>query len=109
MRTAEKNNRNMGLILETFERRLEFLTNNEQAECPVCFERFVPGTEHAAETLSCCHKVCKECWAHWSALMRPPFCPLCRHDDFLGVVMGRASGVVMDRSDNTSTVRRSQM
>lgn len=90
MRAAEKNNRTMAAILESFEKKLEFLAQNDQAECPICFEDFVMGTEHAAETLSCCHKVCKECWAHWVTVMKPPFCPLCRHDEFLGVVMTRA-------------------
>lgn len=90
MRAAEKNNRSMAGILESFEKRLEFLAQNDQTECPVCLEAFSPGTRHAAETLGCCHKVCKECWEHWVQVAHPPFCPLCRNEEFLGVVMGRA-------------------
>jgi len=87
MRQAEKNNLQMARILDSFEKKLEFLASNDQSECPVCMESFGEGGVHAPETLSCCHKVCKECWENWTAVCGgKPFCPLCRHEDFLGCV-----------------------
>merc|ERR1712232_678450 len=70
MRQAERNNLKMAGILEGF-----------SAE-----------GEHAPETLGCCHKVCKDCWSSWSSVMGGrPFCPLCRHDEFLGAVAARVT------------------
>lgn len=93
MRQAERNNLKMAGILENFEKTLEFLAANDQDECPVCLEAFTEDGVHVPETLSCCHKVCKECWDNWSTVMRGrPFCPLCRHDEFLGAVAARVSG-----------------
>lgn len=84
MRQAERNNFFMAKILENFEKKLAFLARNDQLECPVCLESFLHAGPRAAETLGCCHKVCHECWDHWSAITRGrPFCPLCRRDDFL--------------------------
>jgi len=92
MKQAIKNNKNMGSILTQFEQKLEFLRNNAQADCPICLEAF--GTEeHIPKTLGCCHKVCNTCWAHWGEVMRGnAFCPLCRHDEFLGEIALRAQG-----------------
>lgn len=90
MRQAERNNLHMASILDGFEKKLEFLASNDQSECPVCLENFEEGGIHAAETLGCCHKVCKDCWTNWSTVMHGrPFCPLCRHEDFLGAIAGR--------------------
>jgi hypothetical protein len=90
MRQAERNNLRMAKILDGFEKKLEFLASNDQNECPVCLERFEDGGAHAAETLGCCHKVCKECWTNWSTVMSGrPFCPLCRHEEFLGAIASR--------------------
>jgi len=90
MRQAERNNLNMASILDGFEKKLEFLASNDQSECPVCLECFEDGGVHAAETLSCCHKVCKDCWKNWSTVMHSrPFCPLCRHEEFLGALAER--------------------
>eukprot|EP00441_Pelagodinium_beii_P042153 CAMPEP_0197641144 /NCGR_PEP_ID=MMETSP1338-20131121/15191_1 /TAXON_ID=43686 ORGANISM="Pelagodinium beii, Strain RCC1491" /NCGR_SAMPLE_ID=MMETSP1338 /ASSEMBLY_ACC=CAM_ASM_000754 /LENGTH=343 /DNA_ID=CAMNT_0043214069 /DNA_START=46 /DNA_END=1074 /DNA_ORIENTATION=- len=87
MRKAERNNLKMAGILENFEKRLEFLASNDQAECPICLEAFQAQGAHSSETLSCCHKVCKDCWETWSSVTRGrPFCPLCRNEDFLGVI-----------------------
>jgi len=91
MRKAERNNLSMARILENFEKKLAFLANNDQQECPVCLEKFETG-DKAPETLGCCHKVCKECWESWTQVMGGrPFCPLCRHDEFLGAVAARLS------------------
>jgi len=93
MRQAERNNLKMAAILDSFEKKLEFLASNDQAECPVCLESFKDDGPHVPETLSCCHKVCKDCWENWSAVMHGrPFCPLCRHDEFLGAVAARVPG-----------------
>mmetsp|Transcript_32586 Transcript_32586/g.74466 ORF Transcript_32586/g.74466 Transcript_32586/m.74466 type:complete len:359 (+) Transcript_32586:81-1157(+) len=90
MRKAQGNNGVMAGILERFEKRLQFLANNNQKECPVCLEDFADSGDHAAETLSCCHKVCKSCWLHWSQVSQGrPFCPLCRHDEFLDALAAR--------------------
>jgi len=87
MRQAERNNLHMASILDGFEKKLEFLASNDQNECPVCLEDFADTGAHAPETLSCCHKVCKDCWTNWSAVMHSrPFCPLCRHEEFLGAL-----------------------
>eukprot|EP00440_Ansanella_granifera_P070332 gb/GFBE01076311.1/.p1 GENE.gb/GFBE01076311.1/~~gb/GFBE01076311.1/.p1 ORF type:complete len:343 (+),score=96.08 gb/GFBE01076311.1/:1-1029(+) len=92
MRQAERNNLKMAGILDGFEKKLEFLAANDQTECPVCLDKFQESGAHAAETLGCCHKVCKECWDSWSSVMHGrPFCPLCRHDEFLGTVAARVS------------------
>lgn len=94
MRVAERNNRTMAGILEDFERKLELLAKNDQTECPVCLEAFTEaGGPHAVEILSCCHKICRECWENWKQVTRgQPFCPLCRHDEFLGVVASHVHG-----------------
>jgi len=95
MRQAERNNTKMASILDGFEKKLEFLASNDQNECPVCLEAFEEDGARAPETLSCCHKVCKDCWEHWSAANHGrPFCPLCRHDEFLGAVAAQAVGGV---------------
>jgi len=93
MRQADRNNALMASILDSFEKKLELLASSSQAECPICLEDFSElGGVRAPETLSCCHKVCKECWGNWSTVMHGrPFCPLCRHDEFLGEVATRAA------------------
>jgi len=91
MKKAERNNVSMARILDSFEKKLAFLAKNDQEECPVCLDKFESG-DKAPETLGCCHKVCKECWESWSQVMGGrPFCPLCRHDEFLGAVASRLS------------------
>jgi hypothetical protein len=100
MRKAVQNNLNMAGVLDLFEKKLEFLRSNEQAECPVCLEPFGDG-EHAPETLSCCHKVCRDCWHNWSSVMHGrPFCPLCRHEEFLGAVVARVEGRAVPAPDS---------
>jgi len=92
MQKAQKNNLTMAKILEGFEATLKFLLQNDQQECPVCLESFEQNGPHSPETLSCCHKVCTDCWAHWKAAMHGrPFCPLCRNDEFLGAVAQQVS------------------
>jgi hypothetical protein len=93
MRQAERNNMTMVKTLDGFEKKLAFLAANEQLECPVCFDDFQGIGARVPETLACCHKVCGQCWANWSSVMHGrPFCPLCRHEDFLGAVTARVTG-----------------
>merc|ERR1711865_56032 len=90
MRQAERNNMKMASILDAFDKKLKFLAQDDQLECPVCLDSF-DNDAKAAETLGCCHKVCKECWHNWARVMHGrPFCPFCRHEEFMGVVAGRA-------------------
>jgi hypothetical protein len=105
MRQAEKNNLKMAGILDGFDKKLKFLAQNDQADCPICLEPFQEGDAKAAETLGCCHKVCRECWQNWSKIMRGrPFCPFCRHEDFLGAVAARASAPIDSDSGSDSDV-----
>lgn len=107
MRQAERNNLKMAGILEVFDKKLKFLAENDQAECPVCLESFGSG-EHAPETLGCCHKVCKECWHQWSKVVRGrAFCPLCRNEEFLGAVAARASRPGPVEGDSASSIASS--
>jgi len=103
MSKAERNNFKMAGILDGFEKKLEFLAANNQSECPVCLEDFSAEGERAPETLGCCHKVCTSCWDHWSSVMHGrPFCPLCRHEAFLGAVAARVSGAPAPLSESDS-------
>jgi len=88
MRQAERNNLRMASILDGFDKKLQFLASSDQAECPVCLEAFNDDAGRTVETLGCCHKVCKQCWDHWSTMSSGrPFCPLCRHEDFLDEIV----------------------
>merc|ERR1719442_92277 len=92
MRQAERNNFHLAKMLSDFEQKLAFLAKNDQPECPVCLERFSDAGPRVAETLGCCHKVCHECWDHWTAITSGrPFCPLCRRDEFLVTVSAAAA------------------
>lgn len=92
MRQAGANNQTMAEVLDSFEKKLEFLAKSEQAECPICLDSF--SDESPAETLSCCHRVCRTCWAHWTSVMHGhPFCPLCRNDEFIHALSQRAGAL----------------
>jgi len=94
MHKSEQNNLKMASILDGFEKKLAFLAASDQSECPVCLESFALVGPRVAQTLGCCHKVCKECWGHWCvATHGRPFCPLCKNEEFLGTVARRMSGV----------------
>jgi len=88
MNQASQNNSTMASVFRSFEKKLEFLANQSETDCPVCFETFEESGPHVAQTLGCCHKVCQECWQHWTQVMNGhPFCPLCKHDDFVNVLV----------------------
>lgn len=79
---VEKNNVMLDRILKGIETKVELLA--KQDDCPICLENL----DNSPAILGCCHKVCSECWAHWSAMQGSnAFCPLCKHNDFLGCVM----------------------
>lgn len=84
MRKAERNNAGMANILDAFEKKMAFLAERTQTECPVCMEPFAAEGPQAALILGCCHKVCCECWGQWTSTTHgTPFCPVCRHEEFL--------------------------
>lgn len=92
MKQAARNNQSMANILTDFQQRLKYLASNTQSECPICIEPFTESGPRAPETLGCCHKVCKECWENWSSVMQGrPFCPLCKHTDFISRVAAGAA------------------
>merc|ERR1712093_578117 len=84
-RRCHGNNAKLERVLANIKTKLDLLSRQE--ECPVCFE---PFTSRTFTTLSCCHKVCTECWQHWVQMRggRNAPCPLCRNDEFLGSVGG---------------------
>ena len=86
---AVKNHRLLDGVLTGIQRKLELLAS--QTDCPVCFEPFAEESRPAV-ALSCAHKVCGECWEHWSAMAHGSvvLCPLCRHEEFLEQVMRAA-------------------
>lgn len=88
---ASSNSAMIERILASTRTKLELLST--QTECPVCLEPFDNGEQqHGPTTLGCAHKVCHDCWTHWSALKgQHAFCPLCRFDDFLSHVLDEAS------------------
>eukprot|EP00656_Telonema_subtile_P013451 TRINITY_DN16833_c0_g1_i1.p2 TRINITY_DN16833_c0_g1~~TRINITY_DN16833_c0_g1_i1.p2 ORF type:complete len:243 (+),score=79.20 TRINITY_DN16833_c0_g1_i1:248-976(+) len=82
---AGANNGMIGRVLANIKTKLELLA--DQPECPICLEALDTQEEPPA-VLGCCHKVCAECWAHWQEMQgEQAFCPLCRHDEFLGNFM----------------------
>lgn len=92
MKQASNNNGIMGRVLKDFERKLEFLARDAQSDCPICLESFTD--DRPAETLGCCHGVCRACWQHWAAVRHGhPFCPLCRQNEFLHILATEAGDV----------------
>jgi len=100
---AERNNVKMAGILDEFDKKLKFLAQSDQAECPICLDA-IGADAKPAETLGCCHKVCKECWDNWTKVTRRrPFCPLCRHEDFIGAVTARATEPAHDSDSDVDS------
>ena len=92
---VEKNEGAISRVMRDVQAKLELLA--AQADCPICLEPLGAAAggdagARAATTLGCAHRVCKDCWRHWSATCRQahkaPYCPLCRQDEFIGDVMG---------------------
>jgi len=88
-RKAGSNCKLMGQTLATIKSRLELLGRED--DCPICMEK-IDACGEAPHVFGCCHKVCGECWEHWSEMNRGrTFCPLCRHEEFVGDLLRRAS------------------
>eukprot|EP00760_Papus_ankaliazontas_P038965 PhM_4_TR9444/c1_g1_i1/m.59878 len=70
--------------------KAELASTNAQPECPICLEVWGEGGEVVPLLLGCCHRVCQPCWVQWTEVQaaagNTPFCPLCRHAEFLDVV-----------------------
>jgi len=78
---AGKNNTIIGRVLQEIKTKLELLTRED--DCPICLETL--GGDVPVKVLDCCHKVCHDCWDHWTRMNDGhAWCPLCRHDEFLG-------------------------
>jgi len=89
-RKAGTNCAMIGRNLAMIKSRLELLS--QQNDCPVCLEELDTCCEEPY-IFGCCHKVCGECWRHWSEMRGGAFCPLCRNEEFLGDMMQRASAL----------------
>jgi hypothetical protein len=77
-----KNNSMLGDVLKGIQTKLDLLSRQE--DCPICLEEL----DEDPAVLGCCHKTCSECWANWKMMQGDnAFCPLCKHNDFLGTVM----------------------
>lgn len=87
MKKAAQNHATLAGLIREIECKIALIA--EPADCPCCLEALQllptdPGKP--CKLLSCCHKVCADCWVEWSAICRPPICPLCRTVDFLATI-----------------------
>jgi hypothetical protein len=81
IKVANKNNLSMIALLKTIQTKLELVARED--DCPICLEGKPDMT-----TLTCCHKVCVDCWDEWQLLQgRNAFCPLCKEKDFIQAVL----------------------
>jgi hypothetical protein len=81
IKQANKNNLSMISLLKTIQTKLELVARED--DCPICLEGKPDMT-----TLTCCHKVCVDCWDEWQVLQgRNAFCPLCKEKDFIQAVL----------------------
>lgn len=77
---ADRNQKDISECLRQMKTKLQLLADAD-GECPICLEEFnLDGVR--VVTLGCCHRVCSVCWEHWHRV-GTPFCPLCRHRDFV--------------------------
>eukprot|EP01041_Mallomonas_annulata_P004644 gene4644-9215_t len=76
---ANENSKRINTVLDKFKNRLDLLSR-ELCDCPFCLE---PLIEDTVCTLSCCHRVCNDCWENWVQIKgNAAFCPLCMHTEF---------------------------
>mmetsp|Transcript_4934 Transcript_4934/g.7532 ORF Transcript_4934/g.7532 Transcript_4934/m.7532 type:complete len:355 (+) Transcript_4934:58-1122(+) len=88
---ASDNSRRISHILGSLRHRLEMLGSQEDlGECPFCLDEMTSMGASRTTVLGCCHRVCTECWEHWSGMRapHPAFCPLCRHEEFVVELLG---------------------
>jgi hypothetical protein len=86
---VNENNKLIGKILANLRTRLEMLSSEEDlGECPFCLDDLTSMAKdpegNKTMVLTCCHRVCRECWENWVEIKGPTaFCPLCRHEEFV--------------------------
>jgi hypothetical protein len=102
---AHRNSGQLEALLEEIKRKLGLLIEEEgeEQECPICLGILGEGIsgdgstgDDTVTTLSCCHKMCTECWTNWERVNHGrAFCPLCREGDFDNVVETGGPGHVV--------------
>lgn len=89
---VNSNNIMITRVLAKLRSRLEIISQ-ELGNCPCCLELMTEGT---FMTLGCCHRVCNDCWSQWKKLKEDmgavPFCPLCKHEEFVQDLMETFAG-----------------
>ncbi len=81
---ADENAKAISRVLALVKTRLELLAM-DGGECPCCFDALNPLN---VTTLSCCHKICTDCWENWAAMKgHNVFCPLCNQRAFVDEVI----------------------
>lgn len=85
-RKVKENGDKINAVLRSIRTKLDLLS--KQDECPMCLEQF-DAINAVPVYLSCCHAVCKDCWAHWKEVSHRAFCPLCRNVEFCEHVVTR--------------------
>lgn len=84
-RKANDNSKAIGQTLAKLRSRLELLSREDLGDCPFCLDAM---NVDASTVLGCCHRVCTDCWTHWSALKgNRAFCPLCKHEEFVQEIL----------------------
>lgn len=91
---VNENNKLIGNILSNLRKRLEMMnTEGDLGECPFCLENMTEmvkiGGSSKTLILTCCHRVCSDCWENWVEIKgnHGVFCPLCRHEQFVEEVL----------------------
>jgi hypothetical protein len=83
LKKANENSASISQVLASLRARLDMLAQ-APGECPICLEMI--HTDKCT-ILSCAHKVCSDCWDHYSSMMARDHhqlvCPLCRHEEFV--------------------------
>lgn len=83
---AYANGRLLSALTREIHTKVELL--GQLGDCPICLDPMDTLTR-PAQTLPCCHKVCKECWENWQEVRYGhAVCPLCRQDAFLEAIFG---------------------
>jgi hypothetical protein len=86
MKKAHENQTSIACTLAAIRAKLDLLAQDD-LDCPFCLD---PIARESMKVLTCFHKTCSDCWAHWEDLKgRQAFCPLCRHEEFVqDIVVG---------------------
>lgn len=85
---ANKNSKLISSILSSIKGKLALLLH-ELGECPFCLDQL---TTDNMLLLTCCHRVCKECWENWYKIKKNhAFCPLCNSKQFISELIETGS------------------